>query len=312
MSWALKGLNTPLKNKTFPIKPGLTLGRQGDVVVPDSKASSIHARISQSTDGQWRLEDNNSKNGVRLNGERITSADLVIGMVFNIGDFGFEVIETTEETQAATRTFSRTKTPLPTPPPLPEATTVGRTVRTTKSAMPPPEPIVTSATPRPTTPAPVPEVAPTVAEPAMDISPVAAPSVLPTVHPPVKKGRLWSEILSTFLEKHSSRFKSRPHQIVPMEPAVVLDFVRGVQTNAHWVIGYGPRLFGASSLDLPIWQPGAPAACFELIPSNDGILFHNHSPDIVLLNGQSVDKQVLHVGDTIGILETLIEVDFIE
>jgi hypothetical protein len=88
--------------------------------------------------------------------------------------------------------------------------------------------------------------------------------------------------------------------------------VRGVQANSKWVLGFGPRKIGASSLDLPIWEPGAPAVCFEILPSSDGLIFKTAHPDIVLLNGAGVDSEVLRLGDTIRIMDTIIEVDFTE
>ena len=71
----------------------MTLGRQGDIVVPDTKSSSIHARIV-THEGKMYLTDNNSKNGTRIDGERITKAiKLKAGLKFYIGDQGFEVVE---------------------------------------------------------------------------------------------------------------------------------------------------------------------------------------------------------------------------
>lgn len=247
MSWALKGLAGPLNGKTFPMKSGLTLGRQGQVVVPDLKASSIHARITQGAGGLWLLEDNSSKNGTRIGGERITSAKLTNGSVFFIGEQGFEVIETKGETTSAA-------------PPLPDV----------MSAPPEPPP------------------------------------------PPPKERRYWHELLAEFLEKNKGLFSERKRPVSALNPALILEFVRGVQVSSRWVLGYGPRKVGPNSLDLPLWEPGAPAVCFEILPSTDGIVFKTAHPDLVHVNGVGVDSHVLRVGDTIQINETLIEVDFTE
>lgn len=127
-----------------------------------------------------------------------------------------------------------------------------------------------------------------------------------------KKQRFWHELLAEFLDGHAAEFKDKVRPLTALEPALVLDFVRGAQTSARWTLGFGPRKIGAASVDLPIWEPGAPAVCFEILPSNDGLLFKTAHPDIVLLNGKSVASQLLHIGDTIKILDTTIEVDFAE
>lgn len=148
---------------------------------------------------------------------------------------------------------------------------------------------------------------PKAAEPEDDAEqpPVAKPK-------PAKKQRFWHELMGEFLDEHAKSFKDNVRPVSPLEPALILDFVRGSQTSSKWVLGFGPRKVGAASVDLPIWEPGAPAVCFEVLPSADGLLFKTAHPDIVLLNGESVDSQVLRMGDTIRILDTTIEVDFAE
>jgi hypothetical protein len=127
-----------------------------------------------------------------------------------------------------------------------------------------------------------------------------------------KKHRYWYEALASFLLKNKSAFKDRAIPLTPLDPAVVLEFVRGPQMNSRWILGYGPRKLGSRCVDLPIFEPEAPDVCFELRPSADGILFKTDHPDVVRLNNEKMDSQVLRVGDTISIFETLIEVDFTE
>jgi hypothetical protein len=254
MSWALKGLDGPLKNKIIPLSAGLTLGRQAAVVVADVKASSIHARITQGqgTRDEWYIEDNSSKNGTRIKGERITRALLSLGVVFYIGDQGFEVI----------------------------------TVKPEATSLTPPTNLKTGGSVTAT---------------------IAQIEGLPPQPP-----RYWNNVLAEFLGKYLTKFTERKCVMTPLDPALVLEFIRGVQVTSKWVLGYGPRRIGASSVDLPIWEPGAPAICFEVFPSTDGIVFKTKFPDQVTLNGQKVDSQVLRVGDSIRINETIIEVDFTE
>jgi pSer/pThr/pTyr-binding forkhead associated (FHA) protein len=276
MSWALKGLAGPLKDKTYTVKSGITMGRQGDIVIPDLKASGQHARIRQLSNGKWIVEDTDSKNGTRIEGERITRVYLTDGLRFFIGDQGFEVIEIKEDMTATGKPQAAQATAAPPPP---------RPAGATRSA---------ASTPSP---------------PDLEIQ--QTPD-LPPPAPPPKPQRYWHEVLAEFVGENLKEFSDQTKPLAPLDPALVLEFSRGLQVNSRWILGYGPRLIGSNSLDLPIWEPGAPAVCFEVSPSPDGILFKTSHPDIVRVNGERVDSKVLHVGDTIQINETLIEVDFSE
>lgn len=228
---ALKVLAGPRKDEVFPLNDGLTLGRKGDIQLEDVKVSGVHARVSQSEAGTWVLTDNKSKNGIRVDGEKVDEAILQVGTSFWIGDSHFEVISLAPE---------------------------------------------------------------------------------PTKPKPAKNQRYWHELIAEFIGANVDKFKDNPKPLSPLEPALVLEFVRGTQVNSKWTLGFGPRKIGSSSVDLPIWEPGAPAVCFEIQPTHDGLLFKTAHKDIVKLNGQEVDSQVLRMGDTIRILDTVIEVDFTE
>jgi pSer/pThr/pTyr-binding forkhead associated (FHA) protein len=134
----------------------------------------------------------------------------------------------------------------------------------------------------------------------------------PTVEEKKAQTRTWYEILARFLKKNLKEMPSKPNKkIVALHPAVVLDFVRGSQAETKWILGYGPRKIGPKSLDLPIFEPGAPDVCFEILPSEDGISFRTNHPEVVQLNGQRVKTGILHIADVIRINDTEIEVDFI-
>lgn len=234
MELILTALSGPRKDETFPLSDGLTIGRSaGGITLDDPKISSLHARIVKKGE-DWFLQDNNSKNGIRINSEKVDNVPLTPGLKFFVGDSEFEVME----------------------------------IRPEPEEKPKPK--------------------------------------------PAKKQRYWHEVLADFVKENQGAFDDKPRPVSPLEPALVLEFVRGTQVNSKWVLGFGPRKVGAASLDLPIWEPGAPATCFEIVPSANGLIFKTARPDIVLLNGEAVDSQVLRVGDTIRILDTLIEVDFTE
>ncbi|NJL24798.1 MAG: FHA domain-containing protein [Calothrix sp. SM1_5_4] len=149
----------------------------------------------------------------------------------------------------------------------------------------------------------------------VEIGPTKVEAAEPIVKAKPKKmkvGRYWNEILAQFLDQNSGKFADKVRPVSVLEPALVLEFVRGTQVHTKWILGFGPRKVGSASADLPIWEPGAPATCFEILPGIDGLVFRTDHPDLVRLNGQEIDSHVLRMGDTIKINDTLIEVDFVE
>jgi pSer/pThr/pTyr-binding forkhead associated (FHA) protein len=145
--------------------------------------------------------------------------------------------------------------------------------------------------------------------PATGVGEAEIEAVVPA---PEKKRRKisWNDALAGFLESHAEKFEDNPLKLKPLSPTLVLEFVRGAQVNSRWVLGFGPRKVGAECLDLPIWEPDAPPVCFEIHPGTEGLVFKTAHSKQVRLNGQKVDRQVLRMGDSIQIGETLIEVDF--
>lgn len=77
----------------YPLLPITTLGRSAtnSIVVGDNFASSEHARIVLEN-GQWWLEDRDSRNGTLLNEERIQSRIILTdGDVVGIGSFAYKL-----------------------------------------------------------------------------------------------------------------------------------------------------------------------------------------------------------------------------
>jgi hypothetical protein len=93
MGIALKALNGSLEGQTFQLRAGLTLGRKGDIQINDAKASSLHAKIDQLADGSFAILDNNSKNGLFINGENLPSGALRPDVKILIGQQEFVVVQ---------------------------------------------------------------------------------------------------------------------------------------------------------------------------------------------------------------------------
>lgn len=81
----------------------LTIGRtdENDIIVPSDAVSRTHAMLMQS-DGAWFIRDNNSKNGIKVNGAPVTESWLSDGDIVQVGSFVFRFREPTAEGQAPT------------------------------------------------------------------------------------------------------------------------------------------------------------------------------------------------------------------
>ncbi len=78
---------------TYPLRPLTTLGRAptNEVVINNSFSSSEHALIAL-RDGQWWLEDRNSRNGTLLNDEAIVRNTIITHLdMIQIGEVTFRV-----------------------------------------------------------------------------------------------------------------------------------------------------------------------------------------------------------------------------
>ena len=131
----------------------------------------------------------------------------------------------------------------------------------------------------------------------------------PTLKPKAQKR--WNEHLASYLRKNLFNFQTKDLPLTPFRPALVLDFLRGPQTETRWVLGYGPRQIGRLSSDFPIFEEKASDICFEIFSSEEGLCLRSIGQE-VRLNGSPVSTEVLKVGDRIQIFETEIEVDFTE
>lgn len=87
------------------------LGRDSKLPVPllHASVSRRHARLAETRPGVWQLTDLESKNGTRVDGARIQSAQLVSGRWFAIGDVycEFEIIGSQEQDLLRTRAAER-------------------------------------------------------------------------------------------------------------------------------------------------------------------------------------------------------------
>lgn len=79
----------PNVGATYPLSLGrLLLGRgdECDIALNDTSVSRVHADIESQEDGQYRISDQGSSNGLRVNGQEVPAALLDIGDVIELGD----------------------------------------------------------------------------------------------------------------------------------------------------------------------------------------------------------------------------------
>jgi predicted component of type VI protein secretion system len=90
----------------------MSIGREStcDVVIDNAGVSRTHAVIVF-LDGDFRIRDSDSQNGITVNGKRVREAALQYGDVVGIGKFELQLCETGDETEL--RTGSAAKAALP-------------------------------------------------------------------------------------------------------------------------------------------------------------------------------------------------------
>lgn len=89
---------------TFPITDEIcTLGRAADsnLVLSTSTVDESHAKLIQH-DGRLYLQDNKSRSGCYVNGNKVKYKELKPGDVISIGNVHFEIVEATEPVLAST------------------------------------------------------------------------------------------------------------------------------------------------------------------------------------------------------------------
>jgi len=74
-------------------RPNLVMGRHrsADIRLPLPDVSRRHCRLAFTPAAGWRVIDMDSLNGISVNGERVTVAELRPGDHLSVGGFSFEI-----------------------------------------------------------------------------------------------------------------------------------------------------------------------------------------------------------------------------
>lgn len=86
-------INKDNPGQTWDItKPMVTVGRAAgnDIVLPFSHVSGQHCTIRRGSNGMWQITDNQSTNGITINGSKVSSATLTGGTVITIATLRLE------------------------------------------------------------------------------------------------------------------------------------------------------------------------------------------------------------------------------
>ncbi len=77
----------------YEVLSGHIIGRsKGNIILDDERISSVHAEIQMNNQGELFLVDKDSRNGIKVQGKRITKLLITPGTVFQIGNTLVEVI----------------------------------------------------------------------------------------------------------------------------------------------------------------------------------------------------------------------------
>lgn len=283
MAIFLKILNGPDAGKTIEMQEGVTIGRSenANFSFQDPRMSGRHVQVVRAGD-ELLLVDLGSKNGFRVDGMRSTKSSFISGSSIKIGGTEFEVINDQPK-------FIGMAEAPPPPPKNIERTRVAPPVKLSPLPKRPSDPNKTAVAP------PIPQ--------EIDLATAVVEPPKPKPPPPPK----WHEYFVQFVKNSMGKIKSKPRQLRPFRRLVKLSIINGIQSEAVWTLGYGPRQVGPQSCDLVIEDPGAPAICFSISPDSDDVVFTTDHPDVVKLNERSVRTDTLKHGDVISFASTSIQ-----
>lgn len=122
----------------------------------------------------------------------------------------------------------------------------------------------------------------------------------------------WREVIVKEVRKGQYNNQTQAQRVAAFSKGIQLHVRTGIQLGTEWVLGFGPRYFGAQSLDFELLEPASPDIAFSLSPDGAQIRFDTKYPDLVLLNDLPLNSDTLKEGDKIRIGQTLIEFSFVK
>ena len=154
-----------------------------------------------------------------------------------------------------------------------------------------------------------------VADPQVILKSIDSFEVPKAFEVPVHRAPLtWKEKIAEFWEQEEPMLSNSDDSEVRIEafsPALVLDFIEGVQADQKITLGYGPRQAGFDHLDVDLQDPSVPEKAFELKPGPGHVELTDLSEGQVFVNNLPCAVTYLEEGDIISIGETKIKVRYL-
>jgi len=120
----------------------------------------------------------------------------------------------------------------------------------------------------------------------------------------------WKEILHEQIPLVLMENCGSQINVQPFSPAIQFDFIQGPETDRSVLLGYGPRKFGSSVLDIELFDKLAPFLAFEIIPEGNRARIVTKEFEAVQLNQRRFSEEYLKNGDLIQIGSSVIRVSF--
>lgn len=129
----------------------------------------------------------------------------------------------------------------------------------------------------------------------------------------------WEQLLSEEIPRLQMQRVPPRVSVAAFKVPVRLKFLEGVQSDESLILGFGPREFGADTLDIELHESISPAVAFRISPGPDGtaLLTTDYAQLIQVSDRQGKTYPLqnqsplsLQPGDTIRLGDTLIHVGF--
>ena len=136
----------------------------------------------------------------------------------------------------------------------------------------------------------------------------------PAFEVPIRRAPLsWREKITEFWEQKEPMLASPSEQqhLGAFSPALVLDFIEGVQADQKITLGYGPRQAGFDHIDINLQDPTVPDDAFELRPGPGSVQLVDLTNGQVLVNNNNDEMTFLEEGDIITVGQTKIKVRYL-
>lgn len=291
MKYSAHVLNGPLKGESFSIEPGFIIGRStADISIKDPKSSSRHAQILLENDNLI-LADIGSRNGIKVDGKKIKKVNIFNGLVAQIGETLLRFNHDKESKLAPILSENYDDKGDLDVILLEPSKSVLDEFDFPKKVNHQEDYIVEGS-----------------------IADIPLPNNNSESHEKIinLSKSTWKDYFFNFSEKSLSKISNlQQATIAPFVTPVKLTVLRGLQYNNQWILGYGPRTAGKTSLDIPLAGINIPENSFTIYADKDLIKLSTPHTEKIKVNNNPVSDCILNTNDIIEVGNIHIQVEFI-